>query len=599
MEQEQHNIVRFWQEQVRTYGERPAYRFKRDGEWISRSWREYGDMVNRFAMGLLALGMNPGEAVAVLGSTREEWDLADRAALAIGCIGVGVYHSSTPEQIRYILDHSEARILVVENEELWKKIKEIRSQLPNIRRFVLMDPLPGGSDEDVMDFAEVLELGRRREEQGGDKAYRQRGDNIRASDAAIYVYTSGTTGPPKGAILTHGNIMAILDSFRRMKIFVPEEDRTVAWLPLPHVFGRFVILSAIHNTHIWSYAGTVETLLEDLADIRPTFFHSVPRIYEKIYQKMLAAVEQASPVRRRIFDFCLRTGRRYSSLMQQGHPIPVGLRLRYALADRLLFRKLRAIFGGRMRTAVTGGAPLSREILEFFHAAGMLILEGYGLTESPVATFNRPDRYKFGTVGPAVPSTEIRLADDGEILIRSPINFAGYLKAPEKTAEAFTDNDWYCTGDVGVISPDGFVTITDRKKDIIITAGGKNVAPQNIENLLKTSPFISQAMVYGDRKPYLTALITLDPDAFDEWTETRGCKGASLAELCEDPLLRNRVEEIIREKNRHLASYETIKKFIILPRDFSEEAGEITPTMKVKRRVVSEKYRDRLEKLYA
>ncbi len=598
MAQEQTNIAGYLQDQVRKYEERPAYRIKRDGQWMSRTWREYGDTIKRFAMGLLALGMNPGETVAILGSTREEWDLADRAALAIGCVGVGVYHSSTPEQIRYILDHSEARILVVENEEIWKKIEEIRSQIPDIRRFIFMDPLPGGPDEEIMSFADVLELGSRREAREGDEEYRERGRGIRAKDAAIYVYTSGTTGPPKGAILTHGNIMAVLDAFHRMKIFVPEEDRTVAWLPLPHVFGRFVILSAIHNAHIWSYAGTVETLIEDLADIRPTFFHSVPRIYEKIYHKMLSAVAGGSPVRRRIFDFCLRTGQRYSSLTQQGLPIPASLRVQYALADRVLFRKLRAIFGGRMRTAVTGGAPLSREILEFFHAAGILIMEGYGLTESPVATFNRPDSFRFGTVGPAVPGTEIRIAEDGEILIRSPITFAGYLKAPEKTEESFTDGDWYCTGDVGVISPEGYVTITDRKKDIIITAGGKNVAPQNIENLLKTSPFISQAMVYGDRKPYLTALITLDPEAFDEWAEAQGRKGARLAESCEDPLLRSRVEEIIKERNRHLAQYETIKKFVILPEDLSEEAGEITPTLKVKRRFVSEKYGELLENLY-
>jgi long-chain acyl-CoA synthetase len=392
--------------------------------------------------------------------------------------------------------------------------------------------------------------------------------------------------------------MAILEAFGKMGIFVPEEDRTVAWLPLPHVFGRFIILSAIYTANTWSYAGEIDSLIDDLGDIQPTVFHSVPRIYEKIYQKMTSDMAQASPVKRVLFGSCTKIGSEVSRRRQEKRPIPFFLRAKYAIAERIVFRRLRDLFGGRIRLAITGGAPLSKEILEFFHAAGILILEAYGLTESPSAAFNRPDDFRFGTVGRAVPGMEIRIAEDGEILLRSPIVFAGYLKDPEKTKEAFRDDGWYCTGDIGVMSPDGFVKITDRKKDIIITAGGKNVAPQNIENLLKTSPMISQVMVYGDRKPYLTALITLDPEALGAWGEDEGLEGADLSELYRDKRLRERIAEIVKEKSRNLASFETIKKFEILPHDFALESGEITPTLKVKRRFVSEKYRDLLENMY-
>ena len=591
------NIVLYCQDQVRKYGDRPAYRRKVSGEWVRRSWKEYGEVVKQCAIGLMSLGIRAGDRVAILGSTREEWDWADRATIAIGGIGVGVYHSSTPEQVRYIVDHSEASILVVEDENQWKKIKEIRAEIPRVKKFVLMDALPDMPDASTMSFADLLALGRENEDTL-EEEYWSRGKAIETSDAAIYVYTSGTTGPPKGAVLTHGNILAIMEGFREMGIFVPEEDKTVAWLPLPHVFGRFIILSAIYTANMWSYAGEIDTLIDDLADIQPTVFHSVPRIYEKIYQKMTSGMAQASPMKRMLFDACVKTGSEVSLRRQQKRRIPFSLRGKHMIAERLVFRKLRGLFGGRIRCAITGGAPLSNEILEFFHAAGILILEAYGLTESPSAAFNRPDDFRFGTVGPAVPGMEIKIAEDGEILLRSPIVFAGYLKDPERTKEAFREDGWYCTGDIGVLSSDGFVTITDRKKDIIITAGGKNVAPQNIENLLKTSPMISQVMVYGDRKPYLTALITLDPEALSAWAEGEGIRGEDLSELCQNGRVREYIGDIVKEKSRDLASFETIKNFEILPEDFSQEAGEITPTLKVKRRFVSDKYRDLLENMY-
>ncbi len=597
MTSERTNIVLYCQDQVKQYEDRPAYRSKRKGEWVSRSWREYGDTVKNFALGLLALGMKHGDVVAILGSTREEWDIADRASLAIGCVGVGIYPSNSPEQVRHVIDHCEAKIVVVENKEQWDKIEQIRSRIPGVEQFILMDPFPELSDAKIMSFAEFLDLGRRQEDDQVEE-YWGRGRSIQSSDAAIYVYTSGTTGPPKGAVLTHGNIMAVLSAFRQMRFFVPEQDRTIAWLPLAHVFGRFALLFAIHNAQIWSYVEDIDSLIEDLAAIQPTFLPSVPRIYEKIYQRMISAAEKASPIRRSVFHHCMKTGRQVVRMKQLNRSLTFSMRARYVLAKWLLFRKVRNLCGGELRLAVTGGAPLSTEIIEFFHAAGILILEGYGLAECPVAAFNRPGMYRCGTVGPLVPGTEVRIADDGEILVRSPITFAGYLKDPDKTNAAFTGQRWYCTGDVGVISPDGFLTITDRKKDIIITAGGKNVGPQNIENALKSSALISQAMVYGDRKPYLTALITLDPDEFNSWAEAQGKAGVSLPQMCQDPALLSHVEGIIKEKSEHLAKFETIKKFTILPHDFSEQAGEITPTLKVKRRFVAENYRELIDQMY-
>ena len=591
------NIVSYWHEQVAKYGERPSYRVKINGAWVSRSWREYGDTVKKFALGLLSSGVQPGERVAILSSTREEWDIADRASLAIGAVGVGIYHSNPPEQVRYILDHSEAKVAVVENGEQWAKIEKVRSRLSGVEKFVLIDPLADMSEPQTISFTDFLELGMKHKEEF-EEEYRNRGKNVKLSDAAICVYTSGTTGPPKGAVLNHGSIMAVLEAFRLMKIFIPEEDRTVSWLPLPHVFGRFVIFCGIHNASIWSYAGSVETLIQDLAEINPTVFHSVPRIYEKIYHKMISEVEKASPFKRWIFGFCVEVGREVSQLKQQQKAVPAFLKIKHAIAEKLLFKKLRGILGGRIRAAITGGAPLSREILEFFHAAGILIMEGYGLTESPMATFNRPESYKFGTIGPAVAGMEIKIAEDGEILLRSPIVFEGYLKDPEKTKEAFSEDGWFYTGDIGVMSPDGYITITDRKKDIIITAGGKNIAPQNIENMLKTSLFISQAMVYGDRKPYLTALIILDREELQIWADAQGIKAKSHEELCRDQRVNDLVADVVDEKSKDLAGFETIKKFTILPQEFTEEAGEVTATMKVKRRFVSEKYKDVLEKMY-
>jgi len=591
------NIVVYWQNQVEKYGERPAYRLKVRGKWVSRSWREYGERVKEFAVGMVGLGLGVGDKVAILGSTREEWDIADRGALAVGGICVGVYPSSTPEQVKYIVEHSEAKILVVENELQWRKVEKILGGIPGVEVFVIMEPVSHRYGARVLSFAEVLDLGRKHLIQGQGEYWR-RSRRIQGCDGAICVYTSGTTGPPKGAVLTHGNVMAILEGFRQMDIFAPEEDRVVAWLPLAHVFGRFVILSAIHNGNMWSYAGGTETLLDDVAEIQPTVFHSVPRIYEKIYQKIFSDRDAASPVRRKLVDFCLKTGRDVSQRALEKKRIPLGLRVKRAIAERVLFRRVKGLLGGQIRCAITGGAPLSKEVLEFFSAAGILILEGYGLTEAPCVAFNRPDCFRFGTVGMAVPGMEIKIAEDGEILLRSPIVFSGYLKDPQSTQEAFRSDGWYCTGDIGEISPDGFLTITDRKKDILITSGGKNVSPQNIENLLKSSPMISQVMVYGDRKPYLTALITLDPEEVVAWAKAQGIKETDVRELCRNGRVRERVGEIVREKNRHLASFETIKKFEILPEDFTLEGGEVTPTMKVKRRFVCEKYRDLLERMY-
>jgi len=591
------NIVTVFQQRIVELGDRPAYRVKQSGKWVARSWREYGERVKAFGMGLMALGMQAGAPLAVLATTREEWDIADRAALAVGGIGVGVYHSNTPDQVCHVIGHSEARVVVVENLEQWKKLSAVRKDLPRVRNVITMDPLEDVSDPTLMHFEEVIRLGRDNEKELEARFWLQ-GRKIRNTDPAIYVYTSGTTGPPKGAVLSHGNLLAMVDGFAEIGIYRHGRDSVLVWLPLPHILGRFIISSCIYTGNRWDFAESIEKVMDNLREVRPTVFFSVPRLYEKIHTTMLTGLADASPVKKRVFDFCMDAGNRFSECKKKKEKPSPGTRVRYALAERLLFRRIHALFGGRLRYAISGGAPISKEILEFFYRAGISILEGYGLTEVGMCSLNRPSAFRFGTVGPPTPGVDVRVEKDGEVLIRSPMVFQGYLKDPEQTSSAFSADGWFRSGDIGVIHENGFLSITDRKKDLIVTSGGKNVAPQNIENLLKTSFYISQAMVYGDRRNYLVALIVPDREGVERWAGTRGIRAASFEDLCKQESILGLMEAEIRGKNRELAKFETIKRFRLLAREFTQEDGELTPTMKIKRRVVSEKYRGLLEEMY-
>lgn len=588
--------------QTTQYGSRPAYRYKKDGIWRSVSWREYRELVEATAKGLLCLGHQKGDVLAIICGCRPEWDLADRANLACGGTTVGVYETQTAEQMRYILDHSEAAFVVVENTDQLRKIGGVLHALPNVRHVVLVDPPPDvlpdlPSPVSTLLFSTLLDKGRNAPGQVSEELA-TRIASTTPEDTATIVYTSGTTGPPKGAIITHKALLAsgyILSQALGMR----PDDVRVDFLPFSHVLQRTAALMSVCSGFRRDYAQSVAKVLEDVAEVKPTVFGSVPRMFEKAYAKIFDAVAKSPPHRRAIFRGCLSIGIKRSRRLQAGKPVPFLERALYSVAKKLVLSKVAGFLGGRVRILSTGGAPISVEILEFFHALGMLVLEGYALTETTtLGTFNRVDAYRFGTVGKVLPGMEVRIAPDGEICFRGIGLFKGYLKDPEKTREAVDQDGWFHTGDLGTIDADGFVKITGRKKEILITSGGKNVAPNNIENLLKSDPLISQAMVYGDRKPYLTALLTLNLEELQNLCREKGIPESPLGELVRHPEVVARVRQLVEEKNQELARFEQIKKFVILDRDLLPEQNELTPTLKVKRHVVIERFRPLLEALY-
>lgn len=588
----------FWH-RIDQSGSRPAQQFKRDARWHTLTWRQAGDIVEELALGLLALGRQKGDAVALLSSSRVEWVHADMAILSAGCITVPIYPSYPPELIAYVVNDSQARTLIVEDAAQLAKALDARPKMERLEHIVVIAGYePTQPPATVLTWEMLRRMGRERREALKSTLVERVGSTT-ADDVATIVYTSGTTGPPKGVVQTHGNHVAALGAGGQT---TPTEEgwTHLLFLPLAHSFARFESFLGPHQGLITAFAENLDKVGDNLKEVGPHFICSVPRVYEKVYAKILAGVEAGSPVKKRIFHWAVDVGTKVSRLQQQGQPIPGGLAFQHRLAHKLVFSKLHAALGGKLRWAVSGGAPLSRDIAEFFHAAGILILEGYGLTETcPVLTFNRPTHFKFGSVGQALPGVELKIAPDGEILARGP-NMAtrGYFKQAEATREVFEPDGWFHTGDIGRLDDEGFLFITDRKKDLIVTAGGMNIAPQNIENLLKADPFISQAMVYGDRRPYPVALITLNPEELKKFAQEQGIIASEAAVLAKHPKVVERVGRTVEEKNTRLQSYAKIKKFTVLADDFTQEGGELTPTLKVKRKVVTEKYRRELEELY-
>ena len=545
-----------WQYALAQGWQTPAYLEEQEDGWREVSWREAGERVDGLAQALLAHGVRKGDAVAVLSRTRLEWILLDWAIMSIGAVVVGLYPTNTASECAYILGHSEAVLVFAEDELQREKLDSVRAELPHLRELIGFDEL-----ESFTGAGEPEPVGE--------------------DDLATLIYTSGTTGPPKGCMLTHKNLTTA--AIRVRTHIEGTTDTVLLFLPMAHSFARICHQSAAYRGATLALCSEATRVPEALARVRPTILPAVPRVYEKVHSNALGEIERASGAKRAIGRWALRVGSRAGALRRSGRSLSPLLRVEVALADRLVFSKVRERLGGRLRLGISGAAPLSVDVLEFFNSLNMLVIEGYGLTEtSSSLSVNDPDDYKFGTVGHAVEGCDVRLDTDGEILVRSDTVFSGYYKEPEATAAAFTDDGWFRTGDVGELDEDGWLKITDRKKDLIITAGGKNIAPQNLENALKASRFVSQALVVGDRRPYVTALITLDP------VEMQTAPG--------DP--DELVQGIVDDVNRDRVRVEQIKRFAILPRDFTREDGELTPTLKLRRKIVHEHFADEIEQLY-
>ena len=584
--------------QARRYGSRAFGWIKRQGAYQPISWEQMAQDVQALGCSLLELGVQPGDRVAILSENRPEWAVADLAILSVGAVSVPVYTTLSAREIEHILRDSGARAVILSSEHHAATVQPIRRQLPTLLHVIQMDSRPLGIfPKDIRWYGELLGLGRSSRVSPSEFFGRIAG--VRPGDLASLVYTSGTTGLPKGVMLTHDNFLSNCRACAEV-IPVTDLDQTLSFLPLSHVFERmagYYFILFVGGTI--AYAESLETVPRNLAEARPTVVCAVPRVYEKLYARMLDVAHAGGSIRQAIFAWAASVARR----LGQGHTARrrpgLKLRLQRLVADRLVFRKLRARLGERLRFFISGGAPLARDLAEFFYGAGVLIIEGYGLTEtSPVITCNTPTACTFGTVGRPIPGVEVRIADDGEILTRGPHVMQGYFNNPSATLDVLGSDGWFHTGDIGHLDAAGFLVITDRKKEIIVTAGGKKVPPQMVEQLLKADTAITDAMVIGDRRPYLTALVVPNPSRVTRVAERLGLAGRPLEELVRHPQLVAWYRERITRRQQPLAPFEQIKRFTLLATPFSQEAGELTPTMKVKRRVIAQRYAAQIEAMY-
>ncbi len=590
---EPRSLHEFFAAVAASHGDEVAFRVKRDGHWCDVTWSEQRAAVRDIARSLAAAGVEPGSCVAILSGTRLEWVQCDTALVGIGSVTVGIYPSSTAADCAHVLQHSAACLLIVENAELLEKVRAVRAEVPSLERLVILDG-PGDAAAGVLSWSEFLALGAG----VADAEIERRGRAVEPGDLASLVYTSGTTGRPKGVMITHANLLFTAESAAGCMPLARGQS-TLLFLPLAHIFARLIVYLAARTGLVVAFAQDLTTLVDDLRDTRPHLLLGVPRIYEKFYERVMDRAASAGAARRALFHWALEVGRRAARHRCAGQSVPRALRLRLAVADCLVLRKVRAGLGGRLRVAVSGAAPLHPSLCEFFLACGITMLEGIGMTENTgLSNVNRPERIKPGTVGPVAPGVEMKLAADGEVLFRAGNVMRGYFKDAEATAEAIDADGWLHSGDVGEIDADGYLRITDRKKDLIITSGGKNVAPQRVESALRTSPYIGQAVACGDGEKYLTALLALDEDRIRRWASERGLDSTSSAALAAHPEVRRLIEGEVAECNRGLASYESIKKFRILPRPLSIAEGELTPTLKLRRKLVYERYRSLIDEMY-
>ena len=568
------------------YGDHPAVTFKRGDEWAEVSYRELGEIVSEIARGLIDLGLESGDRAAVLCTTRPEWTYASFGITSAGGVVVPIYPTNSPDECEWVAGNSESRFVICEDAEQVAKIAQVRERLPQLEAVVVIDS--SGDVGDAISLDDLRERGR-----GRDAAeVAERAAAVSPDDPYTFIYTSGTTGPPKGCVLTHGNYRNVVDMCLTSAI-LHEGDIVYLYLPLAHSFALLIELIAIDIGGTIAYwGGDPKQIVPELMAVKPHYLPSVPRIFEKIYTLVTSNNDPEK------IKGATQLGLKVRGLQEAGQPVPDELQAMYDKADQELYVNVRNVFGGRLRQATTGAAPIAQEILEFFYACGVPVLEGYGMTETATAsTVSTKEAYKFGTVGRPLPGAEVKIADDGEILIRGAHIFRGYYKMEDKSFGAIEDG-WLHTGDLGELDEDGFLKITGRKKDIIITAGGKNLTPANLENDLKQSRWISQAVMHGDRRPYPVVLVTLDPEEIPHFAKEHGLPEDPAA-LANEPKVQELVQGILDEVNTRYARVEQIKKFVILDHDLSQETGELTPTLKVKRNVVNEKYADLFERLYA
>jgi len=582
---------------AREHAEMVAVRFKRDGAWHDVTYAQLGDIVGEIGLGLIDLGIQAGDRVCILANTRPEWSYADMAATSAGAVVVPIYQTNSPEECHWVISDSDACAIVCENDEQLAKIAEIRDRLPNLRTIIVIDAPAGDAGERALEAVtldEVRERGRARSAEELDA----RRAAVRPADPFTFIYTSGTTGPPKGCVLTHGNYRAIIDMIRHVGE-MQQDEVTYLYLPLAHSYALLIQLASFDLGGTLAYfGGDTKQIVPELMEVKPTYLPSVPRVFEKIYTLAHGAIEAQPPEERQRTQEAIQLGVKVRDLISRGQPVPAELQAPFDEADEKLFKNVRAIFGGNVRRATSGAAPIAREILEFFWACGVPVLEGYGMTETATAaTISSIESHRFGTVGRALPGVELKIADDGEILIKGPNIFDGYHNHTP-TSFGAVENGWLHTGDLGSIDEDGYLSITGRKKDIIITAGGKNLTPANIENDLKQCRWISQAVMHGDQRPYPVVLITLDEEEIPIYAREHGL-AEDVASLSRDPAIHALIQQEIDRANTKYAQVEQVKKFAVLDHDLSQATGELTPTLKVKRNVVNEKYGELFDALYA
>jgi long-chain acyl-CoA synthetase len=572
------------------YGSAPAIQFKDGEEWVKRSFVEVEETVRKLALGLVDLGVARGDKVSILANTRPEWTYFDFAALSIGATVVPIYQTNSPEECQYVLENSDAKVVVVEDDEQLEKIRAVRDQLPLLEQVVRMT----GASDDAISLEDLSSRGATRDAGEWERLWQ----TVAPEDICTFIYTSGTTGPPKGCVITHGNYRAMLDMVNDTSV-IEGEDVTYLYLPLAHSFALLIQLGSFDlGATIAYWERDPLKIMPNLAELKPTYFPSVPRIFEKIYTLATSSMEKEGGLKKAVFDWSIRVGGKMRQVERAGRKPGFLLRKQYEFADKKVLSKIRGLFGGKLRLAVSGAAPISPDILRFFDAAGVLVLEGWGMTEtSTAATISSPEDFKIGTIGKPFPGCEIKIAEDGEILVKGPNVFQGYYKNEKATRETIVDG-WLHTGDLGSIDADGFITITGRKKDIIITAGGKNITPANLEGEIKQHPLVSQCVVVGDRRPYLVALVTLDPEEATAYAKEHALP-EDPAQLAANGDVREAIEAHLAKVNEKFARVEQVKKIAILPDDLSQESGELTPTLKVKRAVVADKHQHEIEQLYA